>query len=375
MLFCCSYFKKKELFIVANIKDTHNRKIQHSYNSYKNASQIKEALKLIRPYINVSTYKYLSHFVHTKYGVTQAKIKTICELSGISTGSYFSIVKKEIETMFAEPLIKREIAPRKYAHDRSKKVRASEFKILHSLEKIKELVEKKDNETFNHDNEFDNEVECEIESPEEIPCESKVEEDISESHKKSFKKYLLKRPCTNKLNITNNFIDKNLGKIKIKTSVKNYLNTFPLFRDFHAWTEFKRYEIAKTIQFAIIKTKTDIEEIKPQQMIRKAINRLLAEYQDKPLNEFLKLLYTFVFNALNDDQEDESEAPEDEPENNSDEPLSLWDQMKPTFRRLLDEKSIDPRPHQEQVDEINRKLEELYGPPASKQELNDMNVW
>jgi hypothetical protein len=368
------------------MKKINNRTKQNEYNTYKNENEITEAIYHLNRFdVPVSVIKILEAFRKVgNQGATQASVKTLYEMADVSKTSFYETVKPFLDTFFGERLIKIFPADRKWSRDGKTKVRSSEYKVLQPLKKIIYLVNKKLKELeqkrkTNRESLFHipgPEVGPEDGPEEEVPspCESMSEDGFSTEQYKSFRKNLSEKD-SNKLNITNNFIDKNLGKIKIKTSIKNYLNEFPLFRDFHAWTESKRYEIAKTIQLAIIKTKTDIEEVSVQFGIKNAIKRLLAEYQDKPLNEFLRLLYTFVFNELNNDQEDEPEAPEDEPENNSDEPLSLWDEMKPTFQHMLDNPPIDPRPHQERVDEINRMLEELDGPGASKQDLDDLGVY
>lgn len=368
---------------MANI-NINNRILQNQIKSYPIKSEISEALFRLREFLDVSAYKWLSHFKYTDHGVTQAKISTICDLSGISESTFYKVVKPQIDSFFDEPLILKRRAPRKYSHDKTKKVRSSEFKILQPLNKIIYLVNKKLQDLENEDKLFnetlfstpgvDYPVDYTVESNPEIPCQTSAEELKTDDQKKSFRKNLLEIP-SNIFNTHENISKSAPRKIKIKTEIKNYLENFPVFRDFITWSDFKRYEISRTLQLAIIKTKSDIEETSIQFAIKNAVARLMAEYQDKPLNEFLRLLYTFVFNALNNDQEDDSEAPEDEPENNSDEPLSLWDEMKPTFQYMLDNRPIDPRPHQERVDEINRMLEELDGPPATKEELDDQGVW
>jgi hypothetical protein len=97
-----------------------------------------------------------------------------------------------------------------------------------------------------------------------------------------------------------------------------------------SWSESKRYEIAKTIQFAIIKTDTDIQDPKPQYMIKDAIKRFMSEYADKPKSEFLPLLYTFIFNTLKNDQEDDSENKQEDSEE--------YDIVSPWMKRILKER-------------------------------------
>jgi len=371
---------------VANTIKINNRVIQKQIETYKSKSEISEALFLLREYLNESTHKWLSHFLHTN-GATQAKISTICDLSGVPRSTFYAIVKPEIENFFLEPLIKKLAAPKKLDHSRSKKVRASEFKILQPLKKIKYLIAKfcqaerleiaeiRDELFFIPG--LDHGPNHGPESNPESPCQTAPEDEKSCKQKKAFRENPLEKH-NNIFNSPENISKSAPRKIKIKTEIKNYLENFPVFRDFTTWSDSKRYDIARTLQLAVIKTKTDIQETSIQFVIKNAVARLMAEYQDKPLSEFLKLLYTFVFNALNNDQEDDSEAPEDiveEPAPNLSKQAAYWEKMKPTLQHMLDNPPIDPRPRQERVDEINRMLEELNGPGASKDELDDLGVY
>lgn len=363
-----------------------NRVIQNQIKPYKTKSEISEALFMLREYVSVSTYKWLSHFKYTDHGITQAKIVTICELSDVPESTFYKIVKPEIEKLFGEPLIKKLVAPRKMDHSRTKKVRASEFKVLQPLNKIKYLInqfvqaEKRSLQAFTEELFFipgvEYPVEYTVESNPEIPCQTSSDDDEISKQNKSIRENHLEKH-NNIFNSPQNIPNTASRKIKIKTEIKNYLENFPVFRDFTTWSEFKRYEIARTIQLAVIKTKTDIQEKKSQFMIKNAIARLMAEYQDKPLNEFLRLLYTFVFNALKDDQEETPEHSEDDAEeipSKKSKQARFWDKMKPTLRRLLDEKPKDDRSQEEKVAEIEEMLRKL-DEPASKRELDDLGVY
>src|SRR4051812_39142112 len=108
------------------VKKQSNRVIQRMHATYKKKSDISEALHLIRPYINESTYKFLSHFLHTNgTGVTQMKIAEWCKKVGVSLGSYNKTIKPEIETTFSQSLIIKTLAPMKYDAKRKKKVKSS----------------------------------------------------------------------------------------------------------------------------------------------------------------------------------------------------------------------------------------------------------
>jgi hypothetical protein len=368
------------------VKSINNRQIQKALQTYETKHGIVEALFRVRDIFSDSTNKFLSYFKNTN-GVTQAKISTICEKVGISRSTYHNIVKPEIEELMGEPIIVRKKARTKLDHSRTKRVRASEYKIFIPLEKINFLAdrfEKKEiaelqafREEISAIDESESESLRESESNREIPSESKADEDFSRDEINSFRENLSEKDF-NKLNINSLFVVKNFGKIKIKNAVKNYLNTFPLFRDFMSWTESKRYEIAKTIQLAIIKTKTDIQEKKPQYMIKNAIARFMSEYAEKPKSEFLRLLYTFVFNSLKNDDQDDSETIEDHSEDKpSQEPTlsspaaeyyaafptrqsETWDALKPTFRRLQAEKMSDEEFEKKKAD-IERMLKQLHG--------------
>ena len=192
------------------VKKQSNRAEQRKHATYKSKSQISEAIYLIRPYINESTYKFLSHFLHTDgTGVTQIKISEWCKKVGVSLGNYHKTIKPEIENTFSQSLILKIKAPMKYDKKRKKKVKSSEFKSLMPLSIIKSLIElKKWQEVheleeqlldqiddrfieiplYEHAqneivSEIEGEIEGEIESIPSIPCESKNEAPFSEQQR------------------------------------------------------------------------------------------------------------------------------------------------------------------------------------------------
>ena len=350
------------------IKKINNRIKQKQLESYSTRNEITETLYLLRPLLSPIAYKWMSYFENT-LGSTQAKITTICEKTGVAVSTFYNTVKPELDALFQEPIIKIKKADPKLDHSRTKKVRASEFKILQPLHKIKylirqfkkaqEIAEKKDSEDFMKElfsiPGIDNGIINGIESNSVIPCQTSAESENNNMQVTSFRENLLEKSF-NKLNTQQNFIEKSFGKIKIKKDIKNYLNTFPLFRDFHAWSELKRYEIAKTLQLAIIKTKTDIQDIKNQFTIKNAIRSFNENYQNKPKNEFLKLLYVCTSNALKP-QEDDSEHSEDDSEDDSD----FWTGS--PVLKILDEK------------ENHIKKREIPQEKASKEELDDMGLY
>lgn len=337
-----------------------NRQIQKTLETYKTKSEIDEALFLFKKHFSPIAYKVLKFILHT-YGVTQADIKKICEAVDVSESYFHRVIKHEINEKLGEKII-RMIPTQKLDQTKTKKVRGCFYKVLLPLNKIKYLINKLEQrketelQAFLEDLHFIPGVESSVDSsvkPEDKkPCESKAEDGQSESHLRSINKNLLEKDF-NKLTITN-FITKNFGKIKIKSEVKNYLNTFPLFRDFSAWTESKRYEIAKTIQFAIIKTETNIEEPKSQIMIKRAISRFMSEYADKPKNEFFRLLYTFVFNSLKKPKQNDSEKNEDHSEE---------------YNTLVPQEIIEKKSRQEKLSR-EKSEEKIF-----RQDLDDLGVW
>jgi hypothetical protein len=373
-----------------------NRHIQNLLGFYKLKSEISEAISELKKVFSPATIDFLTQFTFTDNGVTQMKITEILKRRGISASTYSKTIKPEIETLLGEPIVETR-ETQKNDHSRTKKVRGSAYKILIPLRKIKYLIKKylkqkhaqeiAELQAFRADllaipgDDIENDIKSDIESDAEKPRQDSAEIDFSNGQNKSLRENLSEKDI-NKLNITDLFIVKNFGKIKITNTVKNYLNTFPLFRDFMSWSESKRYEIAKTIQLAIIKTETDIEEPKPQIMIKRAIGRFMSEYADKPKNEFFRLLYTFVFNSLKNDEEDHSEPSEDHSEDDEpmDEPIpGSWESVKPTLRRLLDEKPASDLSHEEKVAEIEDMLKKLddYRENNSEriQDLDDQGVF
>lgn len=334
-----------------------NRIQQKKYDHYKNTNEIIEMLHEIKSHVPPCVYKVLSYFKTTPHGSTQASIKKICQDAKISTSTWDKTVKIFLETEFAIPILKIEEGPRKLDHSRTRKVRGCQYKYLQPFHLIKKAIEKKIIENQEEEKREALRIQEEIRRDEILlfgesviksentfkekspsPCESKDESDFSNEHIKSFNNKSFKKSF------------KELNIIKIKSEIQSYLNTFPLFRDFSSWTEKKRYEIAKTLQLAIIKTRADIEEVKVQFMIKSAITKLNEKHSEKPLNEFLPLLYTYVSNGLKTSQGDDSEHSEDDAESRSKKYDSFLDDL---FKRGQheDEKGI------------------------SRQELDDLGIW
>ena len=84
------------------------------------------------------------------------------------------------------------------------------------------------------------------------------------------------------------------------------MNSFPLFRDFSNWSQAKIYEVSRTLQLAIVKHGADLQETRIQYMIKDAIKSFSEKYLKKPQDDFLRLFYTYVSNALKNTQADES---------------------------------------------------------------------
>ena len=188
------------------VKKQSNRAIQRTHATYKKKSEISEALNLVRPHINESTHKFLSHFLYTNgTGVTQIKIAEWCKKVGISLGSYNKTVKPEIETTFGQSLIIKTPAPMKYDKKRKKKVKASEFKSLlplsvlnHEIRLKKSKDAQEEEERFWNQIELPSEIESEIaseiaseieshEKNAQIPCESKSESEQPLQQNNSFR--------------------------------------------------------------------------------------------------------------------------------------------------------------------------------------------
>ena len=230
-----------------------NFSIQKSLYTYKKASDLEESLFwLNKTDLSPSTKKFLSYFRHT-LGATQAKIETICAKVGISDRTYRRTVRTELRSFFGQSIIFFDKSQQKKSNDGSKKVKASEFKVLAPLSIIKNLVNKYFEQRDQEAQEMiaaafpveeaaaplSGDVSGVVsgESQAETPCKSKDEPTFSGEQKKALSKNLLKDP--NKLfNITGGFY-------KIKKSIQDYIFHFPVFRDWIAWSESKRYEICE----------------------------------------------------------------------------------------------------------------------------------
>ena len=304
-----------------------NRTKQKKYDYYKNSNEITEIIFHIKKNLKVPpcVSAVLDFFKGTPHGSTQASIKKICQDAKISTSTWDKTVKNFLENELCIPIIKMEEGPRKLDHSRKRKVRGCQFKYLQPFHLIKKAIEKKIIEKQEEEEKENLKIQEEINRNEILlfgkilseseresenmfkektpsPCESKDESDFSNVHIKSlYNKSFIKS-------------FKELNIIKIKSEIQNYLNTFPLFRDLASWTDKKKYEIAKTLQLAIIKAKADIQETKTQFTIKSAITKLNEKHSEKPLNEFLPLLYTYVSNSLKTAQGDDFERSEERSE-------------------------------------------------------------
>ena len=65
-----------------------------------------------------------------------------------------------------------------------------------------------------------------------------------------------------------------------------------------SWSQSKQYAIANTLQLALIKSEADIEEESIKFSVRNAISACFDKYENKPQDQLVKLLYTYVFNAI-----------------------------------------------------------------------------
>jgi hypothetical protein len=267
------------LFMTAETKKQSNRSIQREQATYKKKSEISEALNLIRPFINVSTFKFLSHFLHTNgTGATQAKIKTICEKAEISTGIYSKIVKPEIEGVFSQPLVIKSAGEKKDKLGRKNK--GSEYKSLMPLSVIKHLVRQKQAEineketaifwnqiTIENDDIFDEsdttgdttgDITGDITSNEKIPCESKGEDGFSHqqnsSLEKTFRKDLKIINNNQLIKETNSAIKSPVKKFGIKKEIQALLKN----NDLAEMTEEQKYQCGNRIQIFLSKYSLDL---------------------------------------------------------------------------------------------------------------------
>lgn len=276
--------------------------LQEQLNTYKTASEIEQAIELLKEIdFAPSTIKFLETFRST-LGATHRKIETLWKKAGISKTTYYDRVLPELREKLGENLIAFITAPMKKAQNRKKLVQSSKFKVLAPLLKIKQLVsnylEKQAQDLRDALAQAFSGTEIEPESgtttQAETPSESKAEETFS-NEQISLEKDLSKD--LNKLfNITG-------GKFKIKKAIQNYIFKFPVFRDFALWSKSKQYEIANALQMAVIKTNADIEEPRIKHMIKNAVASCFETYGDKPQNQLVKLIYTCIFNAIKPEED------------------------------------------------------------------------
>jgi hypothetical protein len=340
---------------------TNNRQIQKSLETYKTKSEIDEALFLLKQKYSPVAYKIFKFILHTK-GVTQAKISAICEAVGISESYFHRVVKHEINERLGEEILKM-IPTQKLDRTRSKKVRGSFYKILAPLNKIKYLFNESEKKETSELQAFLDDLsavpgvessdESSVESDSEIPSESKTEDEKSDSHLKSFRENLSEKDLKTLIKDDQNF-KISFPKIGIKKEIKKYMDSFPLFRDFSNWSQAKKYEVARTLQLAIVKHDADLQETKIQYMIKNAIAAFSEKYLKKPQDEFLRLFYTYVSNALKNTQEDDSESNEDQTEDDQ-------EYFSPLFKKIIEKKVRQDRPTRQES--------------VSRQDLDDLGVF
>ena len=301
----------------ATVKKQSNRAIQKQQATYKKKAEISEAVNLIKKYVNLSTYKFLCHFLHTNgTGVTQAKIKTICELVGISTGVYSKIVKPEIENTFSQPLIiKLKTTQKKDKLGRKNK--GAEYKSLIPLSVLKHLIRAKEFEAQQEEEYFQTALEMlesditgditgDITSNESIPCESKGEGTFLGEQNKSFRENLLE----SKKDIYNTPPTQNpsgggqqVSKIDlsiIDSKTMELLNSYKNFVDYDFWDNDLKMEMAFWIQRAINKAQADVTKLEHQHVIKEAVGTVMYQYDidEYSKDELTKIMYHSVKNIL-----------------------------------------------------------------------------
>lgn len=300
-------------------KKINNRTIQRTHATYKTKSEIAEALHLIRPYINESTYRFLRHFLHTNgTGVTQAKIKEICKLAEISTGNYSKTVKPELDGTFSQPLIITTQAPMKWDSKRKKRVKSSEFKSFMPLSVIKHLVVQKqaeeqelytpDWEQFLPKSDIESDIEGDIESNPSIPWESKDEPAFHEQQNKSFReKHLEKHKGLNRIRE-----NESPKRYRINSDLKTGLDSNGFF---NALEEVKQIQVANKIQLAYIRTNADFTDRELQGRVFEAFRRFINDIEKghkKIIKDYYGALYVYVETAIYDyliEQEQTAQEP------------------------------------------------------------------
>lgn len=374
-------------------KKQSNRAIQRLHATYKKKSEISESLNLIKPYINASTYKFLSHFLHTGgSGVTQAKNNVICEKVGIAERTYYKTVKPEIENTFRQPLIITTEAPMKMDKNRKKRVKASPFKSLMPLEVIKHLVAQKEQDETMELNDYWTEcetieepfseesavegavksaVECAVESIEPIPCESKDEDHFQSQQNNSFREKHLEKSIYNNINRlrTDSFSPK---KYRLKKEVKNILNRDMLI----ALNEEQRQEFGNRIQIALKRTEADIKDEEIQNAIFEGCYGFIIKYEKNPMNineDYYGALYVCIENAIYDcliAQEQENDEENDYEE--SDEYLEDIELGEHEGKHGYNGEHYQSNMKREAFKEQRQAYSEIV---ASREELDALGVW
>lgn len=290
-------------------KKQSNRAIQRTHSTYKKKAEISEALNLVRPYLNVTTYKFLAHFLHTDgTGVTQIKISEWCKKVGVSLGSYNKTVKPEIENTFSQSLIIKTKAPMKMDKSRKTKVQASEFKSLLPLSVIKHIIRAKEAEEQQREqekfwnqiepeiieSEIEGEIEGEIEPIEPIPCGSKDEVAFQLQQNNSFReKHLEKDYLNNKSTKKNDSHSKPAKKFGLKKEVKILLDDVQanLINDQIAeLSEEQKQEFGNRIQIFLKKYDLNIND--------KAIYDMIWECCYTPIQHDSGDLYGYFYKSM-----------------------------------------------------------------------------
>ena len=282
---------------------------QNERRTYETKNDVTEAIHILKQFdLSPCTINFLKTF-RPAFGATMRTNEYLYKKIGISESTFYKTVKRELAELakkLGHPIVTWERAPEKLSKKRDKKVQASFLKILTSLEKIKSMVENyfKKPEEKPEEIPVESTVESTVESQAETPSESKAEEPFSHEQKRAFKKDLLKdlKDPKSLFNITG-------GKYKIKKSIQKFILNIkiPAFKNFMSWSQSKQYDIANTLQLALINSEANIEEPSTSYPVRNAIAACFDKYENKPREELLKLLYTYVFNRLNPEKRTASE--------------------------------------------------------------------
>ena len=346
---------------------------QKRYETYT-PSQMSEILHLLiyKTDLSPSTKKFLGYF-RNKKGATKAPYDYICKIVGISDRTWRRTVRSELLTFFGSPIFGVE-ETQKLTKNRSRKARGCQIKYLLTFEQIKKIVE----EFFKQQEEEFSEIPEEFAAAEamaaaalsgdvsgdvsgeqkaETPSESKAEEPFSHEQKKAFRKEPLKDLKTI-FNITG-------GAFKIKKSIQKFILNIkiPAFKNFMSWSQSKQYAIANTLQLALINSEANIEEESISYPVRNAISACFDKYENKPQEELLKLLYTYVFNRLNPEKrtasEDQSEDLEDRSEDLEPAAAAIQEDqlISPALAAALEaEEKRQAEKNRQEIDEMLRQL-------------------